>query len=397
MKKCFIFALLFSLLLSSVPVSAADSSDRLWPVKQVDELSDNEIKTYALNFTGMLDITDLSVSNILPVYDLNGVQDGYCVSFERDGIPFGYLILDFASPETVSEFCIKEGIESPYSEMTDGVSVQSDDMLAVQVSPFQKGFIYSDEMYLDQHGYAGSYEKPFSLFALENDVSWDDLFLTDYNVDDASYTEYRIGAYHHEKSFISQDGIGELTGRYACVPAAMTAAVHQNDLLWNGSESETFLKFWDMTDTEFLKDENGNIMTDSYMDDAGVIHTYQLGSSYDRRIVYALRGYLDDMGESFDYNRIFSPTFDAMKICAENGCDMIVYSARIRNEQNQIIGHCVNVLGYVQVTDADGTEHHYLTVADGWNDDAVRYLALDNLNAAGVSPVLIWVRLYDEE
>ena len=396
MKKCFIFALLFSLLVPSVSVFASDPSDPTWLAKQVDELTESEISTYALNFAGMLDITDLSVSGILPVHDLNKNREGYCVSFTRSGVPFGYLVLDFSEKEYVSEFCIKEGIESPYSEMAGGVSIQSEGTYAVQVSPFQKGIVYSDDTYQDQFGYVGDYEAPFSLFALEDNVSWDDLFLMDYDTENASYTEYRIGAYHSEKSFVSQNDIGRSTGRYACVPAAMTAAVHQNDLLWNGSEAETFLKLWDMTDTYFLEDENGSVRTVSYVDENGETHVYQLGSTYDRRIVYALRDYLNDTDETFDYNRIFSPTFEAIKLCAENGSDMIVYSARIRNEKNEITGHCVNVLGYVEITEPNGIERHYLTVADGWHDDAVRYLALDNLNEAGVSPVLVWVRLGDE-
>lgn len=393
------FCLLVCLLNMNVrSVYAAD-----WTYKDVSQLTDAEIETYALNFASVFCSADLSVSQIQPMYDTTEAIIGYVISYEDGGLPYGYLQLDFRLDDPVAEFCIEANAVNPYDELvsdvTDNFRMESDVKL-VKILPFQYGTIRSDHVLYDTHGNAFTEEAVSQLnqevFAFSNlGVSWSDLFSDDCNSENASVVTNTISVYDPDKSCIDQTYIGQLTGRYACAPVAMTAALNQNDILIDNDIATTFDYLWEESSTQLIdSDKDGVPDVNTEILDDGTVLTYQLGSTNDRNIYRTLYTYFIHNDIEYRGNRVYSPTFDFFQTCVDADCSIILYSARILDNENKTVGHCVNVLGYCEVSYLDSHDSvHYVMAADGWNAGAARYLNIDQMVYRPSSPVLVWFQL----
>lgn len=390
MKKFLYFvSFVMCLLFCSMSVSAEEIS--------VSDLSIEDVSNYALNFADIMGESDLCVSDVFPIYGISGVQYGFCVDFSKQTVPYGYLILDFRLDDPVSEFCLQEYVLNPYSVMTGSISVLSNDKKAVFESVFQKGYLYQDDLFIDETGATYNVTDGVSVLSSEPGVDWGDLFQDDYDGSgNTVVTTNTIPVYDPNKSCIGEAECGLNTGRYACVPVAMTAAVNQNDILVNDDVWDTFLAMWDETSTSYIYD-GIDIREKCVCDADGNEVCYKLGTTMDRGIYQAIARYLNDFDVSYSRGRIYGPTFEDMKMYIDDEPDIVLYSARVKNADGLTVGHCVNVLGYVDIlyTNTNDTAQ-YLFAADGWNSGCARYLSLDSMVLTGVSPVFVWVDIAED-
>lgn len=377
MKKlvCFLFVLLFCF----IPVSAEEAD------KPVLELTYDELETYALNFAEFLDVENVNVSGIVPITDVSGTVLGCSVSYEKNGISYGYLNLDFRYSDPVREFCVKPSIESYYDSAAShsDVSMQSDPVL-ISVTPGQLAVPDGDGL-VDLHGRRVD---PSGLMAVRKTVyvHISDLFLKSFDAGDGTVSERYVAAYDPDISIITQPEIIGLTGRYACAPLALTEIMAQNGFLLDGGIGETFLELWDLSGTETV-----------YFRDLDGYEDVKCGSTDDSMIPSAITRYADLVDAEVSYSRRSSPKAQYFKNIVDMGYSGL-YLLRVyqmtEDGGNETVGHAVSVVGYETVTYSDGRETTYIAVADGWHDEVPVYLNIDEIVPGYPSPrgYLIYIR-----
>ena len=163
---------------------------------------------------------------------------------------------------------------------------------------------------------------------------------------------------------ISQDEIIDLTGQYACMVLALTEIAYQEGVLYGNSVAGTFNKIWRDTVTTTI----------DVWDDGTTI-----GSTAENFAVYGMEQYLEDMGEeNSEITSTIEPTFSFFTDIIDNNKSGVL-SYQIALENGTTSWHAINVVGYCR-TMLNGVYYNYLIVADGWHDDAVRYIAFNRID-----------------
>lgn len=390
MKKFVFMILILSMLILCIPVRAAenDAFQKEWDAKPVAELTTEELERAVAAFLYGSPDEHVSVASARPVYDTGLNQIGWIANYSKYSEEYGFVLFDFTKENPVAEYTIG------FWHQTDPVfaSVKSARTAGfyesgapyIYVNPFVNGVLGSDGNLYGTCSEAVPSEllpdvQPrFTVYA-----SWDELFNVNNDLvescgEDIIYT----GIYDSYDSHISQNQILEGTddinpdaprGYYCCAAVALTEIAAQYDILLNDDLVNTFLEFWDLGNvTGVLKN----------YEDTG--EKYMAGSMHDNSLRTAFTNYCSEMDRTGITDRMSPPDFDYFKTAVDNDLGAIL-AARIYVENNQGFpgymkaGHSINVVGYYEHENADGTVTNYLAVADGWTDN-VRLFDYENID-----------------
>lgn len=178
------------------------------------------------------------------------------------------------------------------------------------------------------------------------------------NLDKAFY----LDKYDPAKSLIAQETIMTETNRYACALVGILEIVQQEDMLLDGDMVKSFNTLWDIA-----KCEKHIESTETFYGNVEVDLAITFGPLHGS--ILKKYGKLVDKKVKYKYN--LKPTFNSIKGYLNNQNDILLeYMIK------DFTGHGVNVVGYCE-GDMGDVDTNYLIVANGWDDDAPRYIAYD--------------------
>ncbi|MBQ8625060.1 MAG: hypothetical protein IJ419_02675 [Agathobacter sp.] len=341
LRSVVILVIMLSIILSSIPVYASE----------LDETT--IIKQSVLSFAELFSDKQLAISKMIPIINLEQELIGYSVCLESNEIEYGYVNYEFDKENPITDFSIGEG------------NVYLDESAEI-----------AHETVLVSMG-KGSYE----LLATSANNSYtaysslEAIFSKNYIYSATVLTAPKYTSkYSSAKSLLSEEYITRLTGKYACTVVALTEIAYQEGILYNGSLRSTFDKLWNDTLTSV----------------AYVKNAFSYGSTMRMNEIYGMKDYLNDMGKGNSV--VTSQTFPQFKffqdIVDSNASGTLTYT--LYKTDGNTDSHTVSVVGYCSVM-LNGVIYNYLIVADGWHDDAPRYVAynrVDFVNTSGVKYVI---------
>ena len=173
---------------------------------------------------------------------------------------------------------------------------------------------------------------------------------------------FYIEKYDPSKSLISQETIMTSTNRYACALVGILEIINQEDMLLDGDLTKSFNKLWDIA-----KCENFIESTETFYGDVEVDCALTFGPFHGS--ILKKYGKLVDREVSYKY--MIKPSFETLKSYLNNQSPIILdYMIK------DFTGHGINVFGYYE-GQIGSEEANYLIVANGWDDDAPRYVLYD--------------------
>lgn len=358
------------------------------------------------------------VSAIYDYYDQNDQLIGYSVSVTSNGIPYGYVLLDFFQENMISEFVIEENAvniceialtELQSNTRANDLNNRNADMSSVKLhkclplSPAVSVEVGGTELYaigneitsrdeykslssfisvseIKQSTISNSIDNPPAIYDpnSENETTYGhcgDVMLrsipTGYTAVD------RDTRLNSPKSF-SQSWAENNTGSYACAIVAALNIMYQNDCLLNNDSVKTY---------DWLWNETGTKETTSSKNDTSSDIVY--GSTTIGKIAPAIVKLAKQLGKSnSSYTSVSSPTYQTYKSAVQAGKSGVLEFGVTVTASNgtERQGHSVSVVGFRSDRDSSSTVHQYIIVADGWG--SFRYMelsAIDFTDKAGAT------------
>lgn len=358
------------------------------------------------------------VSAIYDYYDQNDQLIGYSVSVTSNGIPYGYVLLDFFQENMISEFVIEENAvniceialtELQSNTRTNDLNNRNADMSSVKLhkciplSPAVSVEVGGTELYaigneitsrdeykslssfisvseIKQSTISNSIDNPPAIYDpnSENETTYGhcgDVMLrsipTGYTAVD------RDTRLNSPKSF-SQSWAENNTGSYACAIVAALNIMYQNDCLLNNDSVKTY---------DWLWNETGTKETTSSKNDTSSDIVY--GSTTIGKIAPAIVKLAKQLGKSnSSYTSVSSPTYQTYKSAVQAGKSGVLEFGVTVTASNgtERQGHSVSVVGFRSDKDSSSSVHQYIIVADGWG--SFRYMelsAIDFTDKAGAT------------
>lgn len=358
------------------------------------------------------------VSAIYDYYDQNDQLIGYSVSVTSNGIPYGYVLLDFFQENMISEFVIEENAvnicETALAELqsntrANDLNSRNADMSSVKLhkclplTPAVSVEVGGTELYaigdevtsrneykslsssisvseISQPTIANSIDNPPAIYDpnSENETTYGhcgDVMLrsipTGYTAVDP---DTRL---NNLKSF-SQSWAENNTGSYACAIVAALNIMYQNNCLLNNDSVKTY---------DWLWDETGTKETTSSKNDTSSDIVY--GSTTIGKIAPAIVKLAKQLGKSnSSYTSVSSPTYQTYKSAVQAGkSGVLEFGVTVTADNGtERQGHSVSVVGFRSDRDSSSTVHQYIIVADGWG--SFRYMelsAIDFTDKAGAT------------
>lgn len=358
------------------------------------------------------------VSAIYDYYDQNDQLIGYSVSVTSNGIPYGYVLLDFFQENMISEFVIEENAvniceialtELQSNTRTNDLNNRNADMSSVKLhkciplSPAVSVEVGGTELYaigneitsrdeykslssfisvseIKQSTISNSIDNPPAIYDpnSENETTYGhcgDVMLrsipTGYTAVD------RDTRLNSPKSF-SQSWAENNTGSYACAIVAALNIMYQNDCLLNNDSVKTY---------DWLWNETGTKETTSSKNDTSSDIVY--GSTTIGKIAPAIVKLAKQLGKSnSSYTSVSSPTYQTYKSAVQAGKSGVLEFGVTVTASNgtERQGHSVSVVGFRSDKDSTSSVHQYIIVADGWG--SFRYMelsAIDFTDKAGAT------------
>ena len=358
------------------------------------------------------------VSAIYDYYDQNDQLIGYSVSVTSNGIPYGYVLLDFFQENMISEFVIEENAvnicETALAELqsntrANDLNSRNADMSSVKLhkclplTPAVSVEVGGTELYaigdevtsrneykslsssisvseISQPTIANSIDNPPAIYDpnSENETTYGhcgDVMLrsipTGYTAVDP---DTRL---NNPKSF-SQSWAENNTGSYACAIVAALNIMYQNNCLLNNDSVKTY---------DWLWDETGTKETTSSKNDTSSDIVY--GSTTIGKIAPAIVKLAKQLGKSnSSYTSVSSPTYQTYKSAVQAGkSGVLEFGVTVTADNGtERQGHSVSVVGFHSDRDSSSTVHQYIIVADGWG--SFRYMelsAIDFTDKAGAT------------
>lgn len=399
--------------------------EELLPV--MEEVAEGYAEAFAQNIVS----EEVSSEKVTPIYDISENIVGYSVALQKDNVDYGYVSIDYTSEGLVTDFAVQENVDSIYESLKDDFVNKADNVEESEctnklystvgadyaVSAIDNGeevFYYNaktyedvdfdkvlehyEENYLEYYDNT-EYEDEF-VEALEDDdnemlqgpikdffLKWlarlapsiYNKFFADDFVQPTPYPVHSevfkyskdvlgelsepvmLDVYDPAKSMISQYTIMTTTGKYACALVAVTEIVQQEDMMINNDLKTTFDTLWDIGGCE------ANIYDTSEFYGQMV----KCSSTYSNDLGRILREYGKLVGKDVVGRYSRNVGFKAFKESIDGGHSTTL-GYQIKNEG----GHGVNVVGYCKGEIA-GHELNYLVAANGWHDDAPRYVLYD--------------------
>ncbi len=358
------------------------------------------------------------VSAIYDYYDQNDQLIGYSVSVTSNGIPYGYVLLDFFQENMISEFVIEENAvniceialtELQSNTRANDLNNRNADMSSVKLhkclplSPAVSVEVGGTELYaigneitsrdeykslssfisvseIKQSTISNSIDNPPAIYDpnSENETTYGhcgDVMLrsipTGYTAVD------RDTRLNSPKSF-SQSWAENNTGSYACAIVAALNIMYQNDCLLNNDSVKTY---------DWLWNETGTKETTSSKNDTSSDIVY--GSTTIGKIAPAIVKLAKQLGKSnSSYTSVSSPTYQTYKSAVQAGKSGVLEFGVTVTASNgtERQGHSVSVVGFRSDKDSTSSVHQYIIVADGWG--SFRYMelsAIDFTDKAGAT------------
>ena len=358
------------------------------------------------------------VSAIYDYYDQNDQLIGYSVSVTSNGIPYGYVLLDFFQENMISEFVIEENAvnicETALAELqsntrANDLNSRNADMSSVKLhkclplTPAVSVEVGGTELYaigdevtsrneykslsssisvseISQPTIANSIDNPPAIYDpnSENETTYGhcgDVMLrsipTGYTAVDP---DTRL---NNPKSF-SQSWAENNTGSYACAIVAALNIMYQNNCLLNNDSVKTY---------DWLWDETGTKETTSSKNDTSSDIVY--GSTTIGKIAPAIVKLAKQLGKSnSSYTSVSSPTYQTYKSAVQAGKSGVLEFGVTVTASNgtERQGLSVSVFGFRSDKDSSSSVHQYIIVADGWG--SFRYMelsAIDFTDKAGAT------------
>lgn len=358
------------------------------------------------------------VSAIYDYYDQNDQLIGYSVSVTSNGIPYGYVLLDFFQENMISEFVIEENAvniceialtELQSNTRANDLNNRNADMSSVKLhkclplSPAVSVEVGGTELYaigneitsrdeykslssfisvseIKQSTISNSIDNPPAIYDpnSENETTYGhcgDVMLrsipTGYTAVD------RDTRLNSPKSF-SQSWAENNTGSYACAIVAALNIMYQNDCLLNNDSVKTY---------DWLWNETGTKETTSSKNDTSSDIVY--GSTTIGKIAPAIVKLAKQLGQSnSSYTSVSSPTYQTYKSAVQAGKSGVLEFGVTVTASNgtERQGHSVSVVGFRSDKDSSSSVHQYIIVADGWG--SFRYMelsAIDFTDKAGAT------------
>lgn len=300
------------------------------------ELIEQEVLSFANTFSNK----EVSIDKMIPIIDTNEDLIGYSVCLESNGEDYGYVNYELGKENPITEFAIGQG----NSHLNVASSDEENIVLVSEGLGNYRVATVSD--YTKYDSFDAIYSRTY--------------LMGGYTITAPKYTS----KYSSTKSMISQDEIIDLTGQYACMVLALTEIAYQEGVLYGNSVAGTFNKIWRDTVTTTI----------DVWDDGTTI-----GSTAENFAVYGMEQYLEDMGEeNSEITSTIEPTFSFFTDIIDNNKSGVL-SYQIALENGTTSWHAINVVGYCR-TMLNGVYYNYLIVADGWHDDAVRYIAFNRID-----------------
>ena len=358
------------------------------------------------------------VSAIYDYYDQNDQLIGYSVSVTSNGIPYGYVLLDFFQENMISEFVIEENAvniceialtELQSNTRANDLNNRNADMSSVKLhkclplSPAVSVEVGGTELYaigneitsrdeykslssfisvseIKQSTISNSIDNPPAIYDpnSENETTYGhcgDVMLrsipTGYTAVD------RDTRLNSPKSF-SQSWAENNTGSYACAIVAALNIMYQNNCLLNNDSVKTY---------DWLWDETGTKETTSSKNDTSSDIVY--GSTTIGKIAPAIVKLAKQLGKSnSSYTSVSSHTYQTYKSAVQAGKSGVLEFGVTVTASNgtERQGHSVSVVGFRSDKDSSSSVHQYIIVADGWG--SFRYMelsAIDFTDKAGAT------------
>lgn len=358
------------------------------------------------------------VSAIYDYYDQNDQLIGYSVSVTSNGIPYGYVLLDFFQENMIPEFVIEENAvniceialtELQSNTRANDLNNRNADMSSVKLhkclplSPAVSVEVGGTELYaigneitsrdeykslssfisvseIKQSTISNSIDNPPAIYDpnSENETTYGhcgDVMLrsipTGYTAVD------RDTRLNSPKSF-SQSWAENNTGSYACAIVAALNIMYQNDCLLNNDSVKTY---------DWLWNETGTKETTSSKNDTSSDIVY--GSTTIGKIAPAIVKLAKQLGKSnSSYTSVSSPTYQTYKSAVQAGKSGVLEFGVTVTASNgtERQGHSVSVVGFRSDKDSSSSVHQYIIVADGWG--SFRYMelsAIDFTDKAGAT------------
>ena len=149
------------------------------------------------------------------------------------------------------------------------------------------------------------------------------------------------------------------TKKYACGLVALTGICAQEDILYKGNIQDTFHKLWEVTDTEKgIYDTISNYGIDGIVCSGTTVYMMAQGMKNYGRVV----------GANINSTSANNPNINFFRGAVDSNLSSVLcYQIADKG------GHGVSILGYTTATVGEQT-FDYILAADGWYDDAPRYV-----------------------
>lgn len=319
---------------------------------------------FAKNFTrSMAPESSWSISDIVPVLDIEGSFKGYYVSLLRDGSPSGYVSLNIDYPGLIAGYCLENGALGQAGRLLetgpallDAKRVNKSHLIAT--GPFSFGLY--DESSSKVANQTAIIDAPQSLARSLSEVTdWDGVLVDSSEIFEGDFTIIST-KYSGELAFITQWMAMDGNKRYACGPHALyvIGASLPNDpqtapIIPNATTDWTcYNKLWDYSGTR----QTGTTS-------AGVA----LGNTESDRLGPAFVRLCSERNTTMKYSFKSNPSFASL--CGHiNNSEVAVIGAGIKTTSGNS-GHYLATNGYAYLF-KEGQNKQLLQCAavfDGWD------------------------------
>lgn len=351
----------FASLLSSSVLGISNASAKDY-VALTEELAGDIATRFYKSFSNQ---PNLQVSGIKKYCKVLGTIAGYIVSFEQNGVPSGYVVVDSTAPDLIGEFSFGEGATSPIdlalSQVPSTVSSKENALdTYICFNPLQYGVLIDSA---NQVALNSGETIPFSTVSTYSDssakdptswdeatVRWEDI-ITNYNIASEGYISIFRG--------ISESTVENAIKKYACVVSALYACGQHygvtpyGDTFFDGS---LYNELWDLTNTA-VHDIGNGITYGTTQNAAAGPGFQQFCSKRGKQISY-----------TFNPN-VPSPFQFSGSINSEQMSVLFASMYSLQNDGSiEQVGHAVTPQSYIFGTSKGGSQPttYFLGVFDGW-------------------------------
>ncbi|HEL0245848.1 TPA: hypothetical protein TUD09_002095 [Streptococcus equi subsp. zooepidemicus] len=361
------------------------------------EVSEDDIIALAIDHSKMIDASlNLTVSNIVKIYNSEDVAIGYSVGYLYNGNPYGYAIFDFRVDGFITEFSIAPRVLDMYTQMVEngkdnGVtnSTQNGEKKIYQTLPLCYNIVVGNNTVLQNSDVVKSESEleteqeiirengdilneaadqsgilPKSLTSKSTYKSQDEVMTTTPSVMPFKYM--------HEKTwnnyiFSNEAEVEGIMKKWGCAISAL-------EILARSTGLETDLKtsynaLWKDCKTSIYSEKNGVSYGSVQNDDIGPAFV-RFAARYGKKLSY-------DYQDAPDFS-FFTEAIDEHR--------PVVFSYDVPEGWFGAVGHCVPVEGYMDLRRGTAFQN-FLYVANDWWEGVqyINYHASKFIGCRGIS------------